>query len=127
MLIELHVANFRSFNEEQTISLIANKRDDAHPDNLIVAEKFNLLKAAAIYGPNASGKSNLIKAISFMEMFILNSATRMNQGDKIRGITPFRLSLDSQKQPSSFEVAIVVDNTRYEYGFSATADRVHDE
>jgi len=127
MLIELRVANFRSFNEEQTISLVASKRDDAHPDNLIVGEKFNLLKAAAIYGPNASGKSNLIRAIRFMEMFILNSATRMNQGDKIRGITPFRLSLDSQKQPSSFEVTIVVDNTRYEYGFSATADRVHDE
>lgn len=127
MLIEFRVANFRSFNEEQTISLIASKRDDAHSGNLIMGEKFNLLKAAAIYGPNASGKSNLIKAIHFMKMFILNSATKMNQGDKIRGITPFRLSLDSQKQPSFFEVTIVVDNTRYEYGFSATADRVHDE
>ena len=127
MLIEFRVANFRSFNEEQTISLVASKRDDAHSGNLIMGEKFNLLKAAAIYGPNASGKSNLIRAIRFMEMFILNSATRMNQGEKIRGITPFRLSLDSQKQPSSFEITIVVDNTRYEYGFSATADRVHDE
>jgi len=127
MLIELRVANFRSFNEEQTISLVASKRDDAHPDNLIVGEKFNLLKAAAIYGPNASGKSNLIKAIRFMEMFILNSATKMNLGDKIPWLVPFRLEPNARGMPASFELVIIIDGTRFEYGFSSTLERVHSE
>lgn len=126
MLIEFRVANFRSFHEEQTFSLVASK-DEKHPGNLIPGEKFNLLKAAAIYGSNASGKSNLIKAIDFMEEFIRNSATRMNQGDKIPFIVPFRLAPDSRAKPSSFEVTVVVDETRFEYGFSATRERVHDE
>ena len=119
MLVEFRVANFRSFHEEQTFSLVASK-DEKHPGNLIPGEKFNLLKAAAIYGSNSSGKSNLIKAIDFMEEFIRNSATRMNQGDKIRGISSFRLAPDSRQQPSSFAATVIVDETRFEYGFSAT-------
>lgn len=125
MLIEFRIANFRSFKEEQTFSLVASK-DTTHPENLI-PYKFNLLKAAAIYGPNASGKSNLIKAIAFMEKFIRISATRMNQGDEISGINPFRLTSDLRDQPSSFEVDIIIDKTRFKYGFSATRERVYDE
>jgi len=127
MLVEFRVKNFRSIDEEQVLSLIAAGKDDSHPDNLIVSEKFNLVKAAAIHGANASGKSNLIKAIRCMEMFIENSATRMNQGDKIPGIVPFRLSSVSREQPSSFEVTIIIEGTRYEYSFSATATRVYSE
>jgi len=126
MLIEFRVANFRSFEEEQTISLVASK-DEKHPDNMIPCEKSNLLKAAAIYGSNASGKSNLVKAIGVARQFVRNSATRMNVGDKIRGIVPFRLDADSRMKPSSFEMTVVVDGTRFNYSFSATSDRVHDE
>jgi len=126
MLIEFRVANFRSFKGEQVFSLVASK-DSSCPGNLIPCEKFNLLKGAVIYGPNASGKSNLVKAISFMDWFIRNSATRMNQGDKIDDIIPFRLAVESRTQPSLFEITMLVKGVRYEYGFTATTDRVFDE
>lgn len=126
MLIEFSVENFRSFKERQTLSLVASK-DKAHEGNLIPGEKENLLKVAALYGANASGKSNLVKGINFMESFIRNSATAMTQGDNIPGTTPFRLDPESQGEPSSFEATVVVDGTRYVYGFSVTPERVHRE
>ena len=127
MLVEFRVANFRSFNEEQTLSLVASKKDDKHPDNMIQCDKFRLLKAVSVHGPNASGKSNLIKAINCMRLFIINSATTMNLGDSIPGMDPFRLTADTREKPSFFEAVIVVDDTRFEYGFSATAERVYSE
>ncbi len=126
MLVEFRVTNFRSFNKTQTLSLVASN-DKTHAGNLIEGEKFNLLKALALYGSNASGKSNLIKAIRVMRSFITGSATTMNQGDKIPGIVPFRLDLDSCGKPSTFEATLIVDGTRLEYGFSATVERVHRE
>lgn len=131
MLIEFRVANFRSFHEEQTLSLVASK-DKALPGNLITGDlipggKLNLLKSAALYGANASGKSNLIKALMAFQAFITRSATRMNLDDRIPGIVPFKLSTDSREKPSTFEAAFIVGDTRYRYGFSATSERVHAE
>ncbi len=126
MLVEFKVANFRSFREQQTLSLVASK-DKSHTDNLIECEKFKLLKAAGIYGANASGKSNLLDALKVMEQFVLTSATRMSLGDSIPGIVPFRLDRTSHEKPSSFDIVIIVEGTRYEYGFSATTERVFSE
>jgi predicted ATPase len=126
MLIEFRVSNFRSFHQEQVFSLEASK-DDTHPENLFPCRAFRLLKAAAIYGPNASGKSNLIKAIAFASSFVRDSATRLNQGDEIPGVVPFRLAADAAAKPSSFGITIALGETIYEYGFSVTRERVHDE
>ena len=90
MLVEFRVANFLSFREEQVLSMVASK-DDSHPENIIEGEKFNLLKTAAVYGANASGKSNLIKALDCMINIVGSSATKMNQGDTIPGVAPFDL------------------------------------
>jgi uncharacterized protein len=128
MLIEFKVANFRSFHEEQTFSMVADSgRDKLHPGNLIKCEGFDLLKCAAIYGANASGKSNLFKAAGAMQWLIANSATLLNQGDPIPGIVPFRLAAESKKQPSRFVIAVVDMEIQYRYSFSATAERVYDE
>ena len=128
MLVEFRVANFRSFNEEQTLTLIAARgKDKKHPDNLIAGDKFDLVKAAAIYGANASGKSNLLKALHVMRGLVRNSATQLNEGDSIPGIVPFRLDPDSPKMPCRFEVTVVLDATRFDYGFTASAERVWDE
>jgi len=125
MLVEFRVANFRSFHEEQVLSLAAS-RDEEHPGNVIPGPKLNLLKAAAIYGANASGKSNLVKAIGFMKSFVRTSATKMNVGDRI-AVVPFRLRRDARQRPSRFEVTLILDQVPYQYGFSATRERVHDE
>ena len=126
MLIEFRVENYRSFAQEQTLSLVAGK-DSSHPGHVLDCGKYGLLKAAAIYGANASGKSNLISAFLFMQAFVSKSATRMNLGDPIRGVEPFRLDNEWRAKPSSFEVRLLLDGTEYQYGFSVTVDRVHDE
>jgi uncharacterized protein len=125
MLVQFRVGNYRSFREPQTLSLAASG-DRTHPDNLIPWGKKNLLKAAAVFGANASGKSNLLNALGFMSWFVRDSATRMNVGDEIP-VVPFRLSLDSQKQPSLFEVQLVLNETRYDYGFCVSRERIHHE
>jgi len=126
MLVEFSVENFRSFKEKQTLSLVASK-DKAHEGNLIRGEKENLLKAAAVYGANASGKSNLVRAIRAASSLIKDSATKMNPGDRIARVVPFRLDPAWRDMPSSFEIVIEVKSVRYEYGFSVTSERVHDE
>lgn len=124
MLVEFRVKNYRSIKDEQVLSLVAST-DDTLEDNLINVGKLPLLKAAGIYGPNASGKSNLIRAMRIMQQMILNSA-----GDKPGSGTsaePFLFDDKSQKEPTSFEIIFYHNKIRYQYGFTATKERIHDE
>lgn len=125
MLIDFKVANFRSFRSEQLFSLVSS-RDGSHAGNLIPCDGFSVAKVSAIYGSNASGKSNLVKAISAMQQLVLTSATAMNLGDEI-DVSPFRLNAQARNEPSKFEISVRIDETTYHYGFSATRERVHDE
>jgi AAA15 family ATPase/GTPase len=125
MLIEFRIGNFRSFDEPQTFSLVASS-DTRHPDNCIPFGKLQLVKSAAVFGANASGKSNLIKALDFMRQFVLYSATTMNVGDEIP-VVPFQLNPDSRGKASFFEAQFIVGEVRYQYGFTATRKRVQDE
>lgn len=75
MLIEFTVGNFRSFKEKATLSMVAAKikaRDENINKNntIVINDKMTLLTSAGIYGANASGKSNLIKALGFMRLFV---------------------------------------------------------
>ncbi len=126
MLVELRIENYRSIYKEQVFSLVASK-DSKHPDNLIAVDGFHLLKAAGIYGSNASGKSNLIKAVQFMQQLIAVSATRLNEGDRIQGAVPFLLSAETRMRPCLLEATCVVEGSAYKYGFTATQERIHDE
>ena len=77
----------------------------------------SLLKVAAIYGANASGKSNLIRAMEIARRIIVDGVKR---GDRLP-ITPFKLGATSQKEPSRFEFEIKVGNQYFAYGFVATS------
>ena len=128
MLIDFRVENFRSFSDSQELSLVASgPKDTSHPESLIACDGFKLVKVAGIYGANASGKSNLIRAIGSMQEFVRSSATTMNLGDPIPGTVPFRLRRDLRSQPSSFEVTIHAQSTRFHYGYSATSQCVYAE
>jgi AAA15 family ATPase/GTPase len=125
MLIEFRIGNFRSFADTKTFSLVASA-DTTHPDNCIPFRKLQLLKSAALFGANACGKSNLIKAVSFMRQFVVHSATRMNVGDEIP-VIPYQLDSDLRGKASFFEAAFVAGQVRYQYGFTTTSRRVQDE
>lgn len=101
--------------------------DKEHSSNLIASENGSLLKVSAIYGANASGKSNLFKAMKVMERLVLSSATSMNLGDRIDYIAPFKLDLGLVEAPSRFTISLIINEILYIYGFAATRDRVWEE
>ncbi len=126
MIIQIKVANYRSIGAEQTLSFVA-ENTRRHPDNLISRKGYKLLKAAALFGANASGKSNFVKAIEVMQEFVRNSATRMNEGDIIEAAEPFRLDTELRNAPSRFEITFVSEDTLYVYGFAVVRERVEEE
>lgn len=122
MLIEFRVENFRSFKGEQVLSMVASGSDKKLPDNCMDAGKLKLLRGAAIYGANASGKSNLVSAIGTMRNWVVNSASQ--DLEKRRKLVPFLLDENCRDKPTSFEATFVHEKVRYQYGFSALGNRV---
>ncbi len=129
MLINFSVGNFRSFKKTVTFSMVAAKitakNKELDVDNVFQAGNLALLKSASIYGANASGKSNFIKAFSFMKNFVLRS-TRTTSKDSI-DVDPFLLSTETENTPSFFEVILFLDNVRYRYGFEVDQHHVCSE
>jgi AAA15 family ATPase/GTPase len=129
MLIELAVANFRSIRDEQRLSLVAGPGKELAETNTLVApapdgsKPLTLLRSAAIYGANAAGKSNLVKALATMRTIVLTSHQELKQ----LPVTPFRFNSESAGLPTLFEVVLLMDGVRYQYGFTATAERIHSE
>lgn len=129
MLIEFSVKNFRSLKDEQTLSLAKAKGGELVEINTFksnVSTPANLLKSAAIYGANASGKSNYLKAVSTMKLIVQKSATKWQRGDELP-VTPFLLDVTSAKSPSEFEIVFISSGIRYQYGFSVNSIRVIEE
>jgi len=129
MLIEFNVANFQALQGMQRFSLVKGKGRELEDTNVFRTEapnEFELLRSAAIYGPNASGKTTFIRALDVMKKIVLESATTRKAGDELP-VVPFLLSDETRDTPSEFEVIILLDGVRYQYGFSASPRRVHEE
>lgn len=126
MLIRFRVENFRSIREEQEFSMVASALSE-HPETPVpTGAGVQLLRAAAVYGPNASGKSALFHALSFMRSAVIASHQTWLPGGGIPR-TPFALDEASALKPSLFAVDLLVDGVRYEYGFTADSARVLEE
>ena len=128
MLIEFQVGNFLSFKDTVTFSMIAsdiNSQDTELDENNVfsINEELKLLKTTAIYGANASGKSNLAKAFSFMKYFVINSFKEMQFTDDIP-IEPFRLSTETEDKPSFFQATFYLNKKNYKYGFEVAKNKV---
>jgi uncharacterized protein len=131
MLIEFSVGNYRSFKEVVTFSMVAAPivvgDIPINGSNLFSATKeIELLKSAAIYGANASGKSNLVRAISFMKEFTINSAIGSRITDEI-DTELYRLNVTFEKEPSFFEIVFIIGTARYRYGFDVDRQSVKSE
>lgn len=122
MLLEFSYANFLSFKSKVTFSMVAttlrDKKVKTEECTFPVGDeiKLSLCKAAAIFGANASGKSNFVKALSFYKWFILNSSKDLQSGEAIP-VKPFALSADTYGAPSMFEAVICIEDIFYRFGF----------
>jgi len=127
MLLEFSVKNYLSFKDEVTLSLRGRESVTGHEgDNTFDVAGEPILKSAVIYGANASGKSNLIKAMQFMKHFVLNSAIRLPYKNEI-AVNRFLLNYDSFRNYSYFEVVFVYKDYYYRYGFKLDVSKIHQE
>jgi AAA15 family ATPase/GTPase len=130
MLLRFRCKNFRSIREEQTLSLIAAKtRVDEKSESLIDTpfDDLKLLRCAAIYGPNASGKSNVLAALSAFRQIVLDSQRLWKPFGPIPAHDPFLLDELSRTEDTEFEIGFLIDSTTYKYGFRFDLTAFHEE
>ncbi len=110
MLVGFSVSNYKSFDKPQSISLLASKVT-RHKDHVIQFAHKKLLKSALIFGANAGGKSNLIKAVQFSREIILKGIDHVDLRKRY-----FRVKKDMYAQPGVFEYRIITNGKEYSYG-----------
>ncbi|MFM9969371.1 MAG: AAA family ATPase, partial [Burkholderiales bacterium] len=128
MLIEFRVSNFRSFRETQILRMTASAATEWHSTHTFESGQSafpRVLRSSVIYGPNAAGKSNLLLALQFVQAFILGSAGSQ-EGTRIL-VKPFLFDRRSLGGESEFEVMLVDNGVRHQYGFCVVAERVQRE
>src|SRR6266699_1251471 len=126
MLIQFTVGNFKSFKDKATLSLEATHDDWRRDDNVAQVGDKRLVKAAAIYGPNAGGKSNFLAAMAQFRELIKESSKDTQKGEPIP-VSPFRLHSATESVPSFFEAEFLQKGVRYRYGFEATQQAIQAE
>lgn len=123
MLIRFLVENFLSFRDEVEFSMVAGESDE-HPHHVHEVRDMRILKTGVIFGANASGKTNLIKAMSFAQNFITTGSFETDY----LGLNPFLLDSESAAKPSEFLFEIQCGIAQsFQYYFSVDRQRVHKE
>ena len=129
MLLEFRVSNFRSFAGEAVLSLVADKDESLASTNTAktgLATVPAVLRSAVIYGANASGKSNLIKALGYMRAVVQESVSRAPGQDY--NVQRYRLGTTPDGGAvTSFEVSVLINGVRYQYGFDLSPKRIEAE
>lgn len=130
MLIEFSVKNFRSIRDEALFSMVKGPGAELEESNVLhivdaPATLNPLLRSGVIYGANAAGKTNLLRALVALQALVIGSHQRA-PGEPLP-VTPFLLSSKTRAKPSEFEVHFIVDKVRYQYGISADQQRIHEE
>lgn len=119
MLLRFEAGNVFSIAEVQEMSLVASKLKGNEKGLLSIpgAAGLRAVPVALIYGANASGKTNFVRAFTFMRNAILSSHSQGNPEGGVPRV-PFGLDDESETKPSHFEVEFVVKNSRYIFGFT---------
>lgn len=124
MILEIALTNFFSINEKIILDLQAanlqTKEARSLADNTFTVGNERLLKTVAIYGANASGKSNIIKAVKAAVNMILNSHN-YNEGNSF-GFNPFKFG--DRNAPSEFYIRFIINEVEHEYSFTCTNNEI---
>lgn len=121
MIIRFSVANCLSFNDKTSLDLFASKVGNFKEQLWISKSRYipNILKSAFIFGPNAAGKSNLIKAIHYAKSIVLQEPNPLRSRT-----TYFKLCPECPKKPSFFEFEMLIDRNIYRFGFEIKANTI---
>ena len=125
MLLEFSIKNFLSFKDKITFSMEAASGNE-NEENVIIKDNERILKTTALYGANASGKTNLIKAFTSAIMMIRMSNNRQI-GEKLMQMEPFAFDEENKNKPCEFEFVFIANGNKYIYGFVADKDKVYEE
>lgn len=120
MIIRITIENLYSFNEETEISFVAGK-SDCHKEHIckgVKRDDISLLKAGVIYGANASGKSNIVRAVALLRDIALRGVRRQR-------VSPFKLA--ASERPSKVEIELKAKGKYYAYGCEFTGRGITEE
>ena len=114
MILSFSVENYKSIRETATISFEAT--DDQTDESTHIASfgDTRILRIAALYGPNASGKTNMLDALQFLRNFIVYSATKLKPNDPT-GFIPFAFDPDYKNADGMFHIEFILSQIKYEY------------
>jgi|688.fasta_scaffold213217_2 AAA15 family ATPase/GTPase len=131
MLLDFQVSNYRSFRAPARLNLTASNYDRSSlPGNLITPKlpgitKDKFLRGAAIYGANASGKSNLIRAIFELQLLVRRSHA-FELGSRLP-FDPFQMDAHSRENPTLYSIRFVAEGVRYHYRVAFNPERILEE
>jgi AAA15 family ATPase/GTPase len=122
MILELKVKNFRSIKDWQSFTMLAENKVKEHEDTIFENASQNILGTAIIYGRNASGKSNILKAFRAIQYMVTESA-EFKIDKEISAFEPFKLDSNCLQLPTELHIDFIAkDGIRYVYeiGFTST-------
>lgn len=125
MLIEFSFKNYRSFRDCAVLSMEATGLGN-FKSSVMEINNLKLLRGAAIFGKNGGGKSNVIRAFWLAVQFIRNAQKTQHEKAEIP-VMPFSLNDYSDKQPTEFSFAYILDGVKYWYSFAATRKKIVSE
>lgn len=134
MLLSFSLGNLFSFKNIQTLRMDAaasSSRDDILQENVFFGPETyetRILKSALLFGANASGKTNCLKALTVLRNIILNSQAALDDSQRpLRKLIPYLLDQASMNQPSVLEVEFYQNGTKYRYGLEANSNQIFGE
>lgn len=123
MLLQFTVQNYRSIKDPVTLDLQATSDTTMAKQAVFTKNKISLLKTVGIYGPNASGKSNILRAFTVFKSMILKSLINSPTGIKLPA-ERFKLSSDTKNKPSFFEMRFILEGEVFLYGFEISTEKI---
>ncbi|MCY3768991.1 MAG: AAA family ATPase [Gammaproteobacteria bacterium] len=124
MIVSFSLENWMSFSEPANFTMVAS-REKQHGGRVPKVAKYpiRILPIAAVYGGNASGKTNFFQALSFIKKFVV----RGTSPDNLIPVEPYRLDKKSLKEPSRFKLELLIEDSIYEFSFAVTRKTVIEE
>lgn len=123
MLVQFNFDNYRSIKDSVSFSMVSGTNNNFHTTT---CRNISILPSSVIYGANASGKTNVLRAFDFMKNMVLNSKKVFQSTDSLDH-NPFLLSTETAEASSSFEIIFIKNNIKYRYGFEADSEKIYSE